>query len=156
MAVDRSKQSLVIYKKDGTKVVTGDVGTKSANITGLVGGTSVAAGEYQSTYTDGTTESDKADVPAFTVKAAVVKVTGVTIDKTTNSIAVGASATAVAAIAPTGATDKAVTWASADTTIVTVDTTGKYTGVKAGTADVTVTTHDGSKTAKVTVTVTEA
>ncbi len=66
MAEDRSKQFLVIYK-GADKVVTGEVGTKTATITGLVAGTVVKAGDYQSCYSDGTTESVKVDVPGFTV-----------------------------------------------------------------------------------------
>lgn len=81
----------------------------------------------------------------------VVTVTGVTLDKNTNSIAVGESATAVANVTPANATDKTVSWSSSDSTIVTVDNNGKYTGVKAGTTDVIATA--GGKTAKVTVTV---
>jgi len=83
----------------------------------------------------------------------VVTVTGVTLDKTTNSIAVGANATAIATVTPANATDKTVSWSSSDSTIVTVDNNGKYTGVKVGEADVIATV--GGKTAKVTVTVTE-
>lgn len=81
----------------------------------------------------------------------VVTVTGVTLDKNTNSIAVGENATAIATVAPSNATDKTVSWSSADNTIVTVDNNGKYTGVKAGKTDVIATA--GGKTAKVTVTV---
>lgn len=66
MAVDRSKQSLVAYK-GADKVATGEMGTKSVTITGLAAGTIVPAGEYQVCFTDGTKESAKVNVPAFTV-----------------------------------------------------------------------------------------
>lgn len=69
---------------------------------------------------------------------------------------VGANETLTATVAPTNATDKTVTYKSSDTSVATVDSTGKVSGVKAGTADITVTTKDGSKTAKCTVTVTAA
>ncbi len=69
---------------------------------------------------------------------------------------VGANETLTATVAPTNATDKTVTYKSSDATIASVDSKGKVTGVKAGTADITVTTKDGSKTAKCTVTVTAA
>lgn len=88
--------------------------------------------------------------PGYTKPVAVSEIS---LDKPTNTLTVGGSATAVATIAPADATDKSVVWKSSDTTIVTVDGNGKYTGVKSGTADVTVTTNDGAKSAKVTVTV---
>lgn len=69
---------------------------------------------------------------------------------------VGANETLTATITPATATDKTVTYKSSDATIASVDSKGKVTGVKAGTADITVTTKDGSKTAKCTVTVTAA
>lgn len=67
---------------------------------------------------------------------------------------VGANETLTATITPSTATDKTVTYKSSDASVATVDSTGKVLGVKAGTADITVTTKDGSKTAKCTVTVT--
>lgn len=76
------------------------------------------------------------------------------MNKTTTSLVVGANETLTATVAPTNATDKTVTYKSSDTSVATVDSTGKVSGVKAGTADITVTTKDGSKTAKCTVTVT--
>lgn len=77
------------------------------------------------------------------------------MNKTTTSLVVGANETLTATVAPTNATDKTVTYKSSDATIASVDSKGKVTGVKAGTADITVTTANG-KTAKCTVTVTDA
>lgn len=67
MAVDRSQQELLLYKKDGTLVATGARGTKLVTLTGLNPGTQVAAGDYQVAFSDGTSVSAKVDVPAFTV-----------------------------------------------------------------------------------------
>ena len=67
-AIDHSQQSLVLYKKDGTKVATGTKGQSVVTLTGLSQGTVVNAGDYQVSYiTDGGSESGKVDVPAFTV-----------------------------------------------------------------------------------------
>lgn len=90
-----------------------------------------------------------------------VKVTGVTLNKKTAAVKVGATNTVTAQVVPDGATNKKVTWAS-DTpgnATVTADSedgaSALITGVKAGTAKVTATTADGSKTATVDVTVSE-
>ncbi|WP_370452882.1 Ig domain-containing protein [Pantoea sp. Bo_2] len=80
-------------------------------------------------------------------------VTGVTLDKTTLSVAVGASSDAlVATVAPATATNKAVTWASDNEKVATV-ADGVVTGVKAGTANITAKTADGGKTATCAATV---
>lgn len=92
-----------------------------------------------------------------TIQAAspsVVDVTGVLVSPTSKSIAVGEDFALVATVAPANATDKAVTWTSSDDTYVTVSDAGVIHGVAAGTANVTVTTHDGSFTATCAVTVT--
>lgn len=52
-----------------------------------------------------------------------------------------------AAVVPVTAVDASVTWLSDDTDVVTVDSEGLVTAVGAGTASVTVSTHDGSFTA---------
>ena len=76
------------------------------------------------------------------------------MNKTTLSLAVGANETLTATVAPTDATDKSVTYSSDDSTIATVTPVqGKVVGVKAGTANITVTTANG-KTATCVVTVT--
>ena len=82
-----------------------------------------------------------------------VPVTGVTLTSTA-SVAVGATSTLVATIAPANASNKNVTWTSSNTAIATVSTSGVVTGVAAGSATITVKTTDGSKTATCAVTVT--
>lgn len=68
MAVeDRSNQTLKIYDKTGKLIVPGEKGKGTATITGLAAGTKVAVGDYKASFSDGTNESDKVDVPAFNV-----------------------------------------------------------------------------------------
>lgn len=84
-----------------------------------------------------------------------VAVSGVTVDKKTASIAVGAKVKISATVAPANATNKAVKFTTADAKIATVnETTGEVTGVAAGEVDITATTTDGGKkdVSKVTVT----
>lgn len=83
-------------------------------------------------------------------------VTGVTLDKTSLSIKVGESVTLTSTIRPANASNKSVTWVSSDESIAAVNSGGTVTGVKAGNADITVTTADGSKTAVCKVTVTDS
>ena len=89
---------------------------------------------------------------AVTAATATVAVTGVTLDKTTADVEVGKTVTLTATVAPENATNKNVTWASDDETIATVED-GVVTGVAEGTANITVTTVDGSFTDICTVTV---
>lgn len=59
------------------------------------------------------------------------------------------------AINPTNATNKNVTWSTADDSIVTIDENGKVKGIREGATTITVTTEDGNKTASCIITVTQ-
>ncbi len=86
-----------------------------------------------------------------------VKVTGITLGPDAPSVEAGKTVQLTTAVAPDNATDKSVTYASKNEAVATVSDTGLVTGVKAGTADITVTAKDGSGvTATITVTVTAA
>ena len=91
---------------------------------------------------------------AATLTVNPVPVNGVTLDKNTLVLFTGESATLTATVAPENATDKTVTWVSSNPAIVTVDGSGHVKAVAAGTANITVTTTDGNKTAVCAVTVT--
>ena len=80
-----------------------------------------------------------------------VAVTEVKITSTVTEVTAGETITLTAEVSPADATDKTVTWSSSDTAIATVDSTGKVSGVAAGTA--TITAKAGEKTAAVDVTV---
>ncbi|WP_145568442.1 phage tail tube protein [Yersinia mollaretii] len=91
----------------------------------------------------------------FYKSGATVAVTGVTLNKTTTSLAVAATETLTATIAPSNATNKSGTWPSSAPAKATVDpVTGVVTGVATGTANIIYTTADGAKTATCAVTVT--
>ena len=146
-------EKLNLYK--GEELLTsgekqGDKAT--VTITGLDSNTTYPKGTYQVAFENESGESDKVDVPEFKTKP--INVTGVTLDKSTLSLEEGATGNLVATVAPSTASDKTVTFASSDEAIATVDNKGKVTAVKAGNADITVTTKDGNKTAKCNLTVT--
>ena len=84
----------------------------------------------------------------------IYKVTGVSLNKNTTTIKVGGTETLTATVEPANATNKAVTWSSDNISVATVDANGLVTAVAEGSATITVTTEDGSKTATCTVIVT--
>jgi uncharacterized protein YjdB len=88
--------------------------------------------------------------------SAPVAVTGVTLNKNTTSLAMGAKETLVATIAPVNATNRSVVWSSTNTAVATVSSTGEVVAVSVGTATITVTTLDGSKTAVCAVSVAQS
>ena len=57
-------------------------------------------------------------------------------------------------LTPANTTDTTLTWSSSDTSVATVDSSGKVTPLKVGSTIITVTSQDGSKRATCTVTVT--
>ena len=103
------------------------------------------------------TAQDGSNVKAtckITVKNPVVKVTKVTLNKTTATLAPKETLTLKATVAPTNATNKAVTWKSSNTKIATVSSSGKVTAKAAGTVTITCRAKDGSgkkATCKITV-----
>lgn len=81
-------------------------------------------------------------------------VLGVTLDKASMSMTVGSTGTLTATINPSDAANKSLTWTSDNTAVATVNENGKVTAVAEGTANITVKTVDGEKTAVCAVTVT--
>ena len=125
------------------KVEKGENG--AATVTGLKAGTVTIT----ATTTDGSNIRG-----TYTVKV-IVAVEGFAIPANAQAI-VGKSVTLTLTVEPTNATYKArtdFTWESSDEDVATVSTNGVITGVKAGTATITVTSHNGiEKTCEVTIT----
>ena len=88
-----------------------------------------------------------------TVKQKEIAITGISLNKSTTSLTEGESETLTATITPSNATgDKTVKWSSSNGAVAAVDSNGKVTAKKAGTAVITATSSNG-KTAGCTVTV---
>lgn len=98
--------------------------------------------------------SVQSDAATLTVNAATVSVTGVTLNPASLSLFTGDIATLTATVEPSNATNKNVTWSSDKPEVATVNENGNVTAIAPGTATITVTTEDGSKTATCNVTVT--
>ncbi len=106
---------------------------------------------YMWAEVNGTTYTSKDQMQTFTTLP--VNVTGVSINPTSVTIKEDATTTLTATVSPSDATNKGVTWSSSNTGVATVSSSGVVTGVKAGTATITVKTNDGGKTASCTVNV---
>ena len=87
------------------------------------------------------------------IKAAVINVTGVTVEPEELSLIVEETAQLTATIAPEDATFQTVTWSSSNPDVADVDDDGFVTAVAEGEATITVTTDDGELTAECIVTV---
>lgn len=72
------------------------------------------------------------------------EVTSVSLDKTSINLAVGTSTALVPTVYPETALLKTVSWSSSDETIATVNDNGVVSGLKPGSATITVTTNDGN------------
>ena len=78
--------------------------------------------------------------------------TSVALNKPTLTLDIGKTSTLKATVYPSNAANKKCTWRSSNTSVATVDSNGKVTAKKAGTATITVKTSNGkTATCKVTV-----
>ena len=89
---------------------------------------------------------------AFSKKKSSNQITSVKLNKTSLSLNIGGAGYLRATVSPSSA-DAKVTWASSDPSVASVSSSGKVTGIKAGTATITATTVDGGHTASCKVTV---
>ncbi|GHV92953.1 hypothetical protein AGMMS50268_34560 [Spirochaetia bacterium] len=134
-----------------TSISSIPVSGSAPNAFTVVPNNGLAIGSYDATVTVSGENSITANFSvSFTVSSIVV--TGVTLNKTSLSLIVGATETLTAAVAPLNATNNAITWSSSNSGIASV-AGGVVTAVAPGTATITVTTVDGLHTASATVTV---
>ncbi|HAE17370.1 MAG TPA: hypothetical protein DCG51_12610, partial [Erysipelotrichaceae bacterium] len=94
--------------------------------------------------------------PSITAQCSVtvtIAVQSVSVSPETAQMFTGEKLQLQAAVLPSAASDKTVTWKSSNTAVATVDSTGKVTAVSNGTATITATTRDGGYTDTCTVSV---
>ena len=116
-------------------------------------GVVIARSAGTATITVKTTDGAKTATCAVTVKAKVISVTGVSLDKTSLTLTEGDTQTLTATVTPSNATDKSVTWSSNNASVAEVSSTGVVFARSVGTATITVKTNDGGKIATCLVTV---
>ena len=105
------------------------------------------------TITVKTKDGSKTAKCTVTVKNEPIKVTGVSLNRSQITLFAGKSENLTAAVKPSNAANKGITWQSSNTNVATVDSSGRITARTEGTATITVKTNDNGKTAKCTVTV---
>lgn len=135
------------------KVVTwssANENTATVDASGVV--TGVAAGTVAITATSTTNASITA---SCNVTVQAIAVTGVSLDKVSTTLQVGAKETLTAIITPSNASNQNVTWESSMPSVATVNN-GQITAVSAGSTNITVTTQDGNHQASCAVTVSAA
>lgn len=96
---------------------------------------------------------DKTASCIVTVTKPAVKVTGVSLNKTSLTMFVGDEETLKPTVSPSNASNQSVYWSNSDPSVAEVSATGVVTAKSVGTTTITVTTEDGSKTASCNVTV---
>jgi uncharacterized protein YjdB len=87
------------------------------------------------------------------IATVIVPVTGITLEKTSLSLALGSTATLKTSLQPDDATDTKILWTSSNPDIVAVDDSGNLSALSFGQAVITATSHDGGFTAQCSVTV---
>ncbi|MFR0556730.1 Ig-like domain-containing protein, partial [Pseudoscardovia radai] len=150
---DTARLKATVAPEGASQTVTwssSDSSVASVDSTGTV--TMLKAGT--ATITATTTNSLSASV-TVTVTGQVTPVESVSVTPTSLDMLKGDTAQLTATVAPSTATVKRITWSSSDSSVASVDSTGKVTAVKRGTATITATSNNG-KTATVPVTVTSA
>ena len=132
----------VIWKSSSTAVAT-------VSSSGLI----TAKAEGSATITVTTEDGSKTATCRVTVKKKVISVTGVSLNTTSLTLTEGDTYQLAATVSPSNATNKNVKWQSSAAGIATVSSSGLVTAKLIGSATITVTTEDGSKTATCRVTV---
>ena len=138
VAPDNATNKTVTWKSSNTDVATVD---EDGVVTFVGGGTATIT----ATATNGTTDAadDKTATCVVTVKCLVDKIT---LNKTLLTPTIGAAPeTLTATVTPEDAANKNVTWKSSNTSVATVDATGKVTFVAVGSATITCTATNGTE-----------
>lgn len=129
--------------------------TDNSSVASVNNGVVTALSAGQATITAITEDGGKTATCSVTVKAKIISVVSVSLDKSSIDMLPGATVTIAATVLPSDATDNSVIWSTSDESIAKV-VDGTVTAVSIGKATITVTTVNQGKTASCAVTVVDA
>ena len=157
ISIGSTTQLEVNYNPNNTNVKN-VTWTSSAESIATVSNAGLVTGVTQGSVTiTATAQTESGTTQAtFTVTVTPIAVTSVSLSSNSETIKAGKTVTLIPTISPSNATNKNVTWSTSNDQIATVSDSGVVNGVSEGTATITVTTVDGSKTATCTVAVNAA
>ncbi|HEC2173973.1 TPA: Ig domain-containing protein [Staphylococcus delphini] len=146
-------KKLKVYSNDEVVASAEGEGRVNVSLSGLEPATTYPKGKYKVAFEENGKESEKVDVPEFTTNS--ILITSISFVPETKTVQSGSSEQLEPNIAPSTATNKALSYVSNKPETVQVDeNTGMINALETGEAVITATTKDGSnKTAQITITV---
>ena len=139
---DTAQDKNVSYKINDTSIATIDNN-------GIITAKKIGKTTINVTTSDG----NKTVTANLTVLNSAIKVTGIKASSSSITISIGDTTKFNYSITPNDATNKDVTYSSSNTGVAKVDSNGKITGIKEGSAKISATTKDGNYSTEMTVTV---
>ncbi len=131
------------------KYTSEDSSIATINSNGVI--TAKKSGKTKIIITSVSNKNIKSEV-LVTVKAKVIEVSSISLNTSSKTLIEEDKFSLVVTYVPQDATNKSVTWSSSDTSVATVDSNGKVTAKKKGSATITASTYN-NKTASVKITV---
>ncbi|AAX90707.1 major tail protein [Staphylococcus phage 187] len=146
-------RKLKVYRNDQVVASSEGEGRINVSLSGLEPATTYPKGKYKVAFEENGKESEKVDVPEFTTNS--ILITSISFVPETKTVQSGSHEQLEPNIAPSTATNKALSYVSNKPETVKVDeNTGMINALETGEAVITATTKDGSnKTAQITITV---
>lgn len=146
-------RKLKVYSNDEVVASAEGEGRINVSLSGLEPATTYPKGKYKVAFEENGKESEKVDVPEFTTNS--ILITSISFVPESKTVQSGSHEQLEPNIAPSTATNKALSYVSNKPETVKVDeNTGIINALETGEAVITATTKDGSnKTAQITITV---
>ena len=147
-----SKQKLVLVIKPSSLSTSKLTWTSSDESIATVDSNGVVTGIKNGKVTITVTSSNGiSSTCVVNVVDETIKVNKIVLSPESLSLSAGTMEQLVAKIEPENATERELIWSSSDPSIATVDSSGRITGIKAGTVTITAKTLDGKTKANITI-----